>query len=98
MKWGGWLRRRRWERQMQAELQFHRESQIADYMQQGLSREDAELRARREFGTLELAKEECRDQIAFEGFNRVLRDVRYAARSLWKTPTYTIAAILTLGA
>ena len=96
MRWGGWLRRRRWERQMQAELQFHLESQISDYVQQGLTREDAELRARREFGGLELAKEECRDQRAFDGFDRILRDLRYAVRSLCKTPTYTVAAILTL--
>jgi predicted permease len=96
MKWGSWLKRRRWERQMHAEFQFHLENQLGDYMQQGLTREDAELRARRDFGALELAKDECRDQRAFEGVDRFLRDLRYAVRSLRKTPAYTAAAILTL--
>lgn len=96
MRWDSWLKKRRWERQMHAELRFHLENQVNDYMQQGLTREDAELRARREFGALELAKDECRDQRTFEPFDRFLRDLRYAFRSLCKTPTYAGAAILTL--
>ena len=96
MKWGSWLKRRRWERRMHAEFRFHLESLVSDYMQEGLTREDAVLRARRDFGGLELAKEECRDERAFEPFDRFLRDLRYAFRSLRKTPGYAAAAILTL--
>ncbi len=96
MKWSSWLKRRGWERQMHAEFQSHLENQVSDYMQQGLTREDAELRARREFGGIELAKDESRDQRAFEPINRFLRDLRYAFRSLRKTPAYAAAAILTL--
>lgn len=96
MKWGSWLRRRHWERQMHAEFQFHLENQIRDHMQLGLTRDEAELQARREFGEFDLAKEECRDQRAFEPLNRFLRDLRHASRSLRRTPAYTAAAILTL--
>jgi predicted permease len=96
MKWNSWLKRRRWERHMQAEFRSHLENQVSDYMQQGLDREAAELRAGREFGALELAKDECRDQRAFEPLARFLRDVRYSIRSLRRTPTYTAAAVLTL--
>ncbi|HEX4164969.1 MAG TPA: ABC transporter permease [Bryobacteraceae bacterium] len=96
MKWNSWLKRPRWERQMHAEFQSHLENQVSDYMQKGLTREDAELRARREFGALNLAKEECRDQRAFEPLGRLLRDLRHASRSLRKTPSYAAAAILTL--
>jgi hypothetical protein len=60
MKWDSWLKRRRWEGRMDAEFQLHLDAQISDYVSQGLSQE-AELRARREFGPLELAKDECRD-------------------------------------
>jgi hypothetical protein len=47
MTWKSWLKRRRWEQRMDAEFRFHLDSQISDYVSQGLSREEAELRARR---------------------------------------------------
>lgn len=96
MRWGSRLKGRRWERQMSAEFQFHLETQVHDYMHQGLTREDAELRARRDFGAVELAKDECRDQRVFEPVDRFLRDFRYAFRGLRKTPAFAGAAIVTL--
>ena len=76
------LRLRKWERSMDTELRFHLDQQIRDYMDHGLSRAEAERRARQEFGTLELAKDECRDQRSTEWLNHILRDVRHASRSL----------------
>lgn len=96
MRWTSWLTRRRWETRMSAELLFHVECQINDYMTQGLSRQDAELRARREFGPLDLAKDECRDQRPLELLDHFLRDVRYASRSLRKSPGLAAVAITTL--
>ena len=96
MMWDSWFRRRRWERRMDAELRFHLDSQISDYMSQGLSREDAELRARREFGAVELTKDECRDQRPVEWFDLILRDVRYAGRSLRRNLGFAAAGIVTL--
>ena len=42
MDW--WLRRCRWERQMDRELRFHIESQIREYINQGMTPEQAERR------------------------------------------------------
>lgn len=91
-----WLKRRCWERQMDAEFQVHLENHIADLMQAGLSRGEAEMRARRDFGPLELTKDECRDERAFEPLDRCLRNFRHAFRSLSRAPGYCAAAILTL--
>ncbi|MFZ0591147.1 MAG: ABC transporter permease [Bryobacteraceae bacterium] len=95
MRWP-WLKRRQWERQMDAEFQAHLESRIADLMQSGLSRNEAQERAHRDFGSLEWAKDECRDERAFEPVDRFLRNLRHAFRSLSRSPGYCTAGILTL--
>jgi predicted permease len=81
---------------MDAKFQFHLETQIRDYIRQGLTREEAQTRARREFGPILLAKDECRDQRAFEPIDRLCRDLRRVFRSLRRSPAYAAAAILTL--
>ncbi len=96
MTWDSWLKRRRWERQMHTEFQFHLENQVNGYIQEGLTREDAQLRAHRDFGAVELMKDECRDQRAFEPVDRFLRNLRHAFRSLSRSPGYCAAAIVTL--
>jgi putative ABC transport system permease protein len=81
---------------MDAELRFHLDTQIGDYMRQGLSRDEAERRAHREFGALDLAKDECRDQRPVEWLDGILRDLRHAGRSLRRNSGFAAAAIVTL--
>src|SRR5918992_3525516 len=96
MAWYGLFTRRNWERRLDTELRFHVESQIADYVSRGLSRQEAEQRARREFGPVDLAKDECRDGRRTEWLDRFLRDVRYAFRSLARSPGFSATVLFTL--
>ncbi len=91
-----WWRRRGWEQRMNAELRFHIESHVQDYVAAGMTPDEAARRAKQEFGALELAKDECRDEKPAAWFDGIARDVRCALRSLCKTPGFTAAAITTL--
>lgn len=93
--WRKWFGRRGWERSMDSEIRFHVESQVRAYVDQGMSRDEARRRAHREFGSLDLAKEECRDGRPLAWLDRLSRDVRLAVRSLRRSPGLATAAIAT---
>ena len=79
MKW--WRRffgSSRLEKQLDAELEFHLEQQIRDYVAAGLDAEEARRRARAEFGAIEQVKEECREA---RGWNALGLAGREAAAS-----------------
>lgn len=91
MRWYQRLFRRvRTERQLDAELRFHLEQQIADYVAADMGPEEARRCARLEFGGLEQVKEECRDVGATRFVESLIQDVRYGLRQL-KTPLLTDA-------
>jgi hypothetical protein len=81
---------------MDQEFRFHLESRIHDYIRDGFSQEDAERRARQEFGTLELAKDECRDAMPLAWMDSARRSLRLAIRSLCRSPGVALTVILTL--
>ncbi len=90
------LQKKRQEAQLQKELQEHLERQAADYMRSGMSEADARRKARLMFGGVEQVKEECRDARGTRWLESMLQDLRFAARTLRKSPGFAFAAIGTL--
>src|SRR6267378_2035475 len=95
-----WLRRlfqkSRANDDLDRELQFHLERQIADHVAAGLSLEEARRRANLEFGGLDRVKEEVRDTRWETHLESLLRDFRYGLRTLRNDHRFSLIAIFAL--
>ncbi|HJY90594.1 MAG TPA: ABC transporter permease, partial [Candidatus Acidoferrum sp.] len=90
------FRRSRLERDMDAELRFHLETYADDLIRSGVPRDEALRLAQLEFGSLEHAKEECRDARGITLLESFFQDLRFAIRTVCKSPGFTAVAIFTL--
>ncbi len=90
------LLRRRVEGELDEELRFHLEQKIEEGITEGLSPEEARSRALRAMGGLEQKKEEVRDMRRIHWLTDFVDDVRYAFRSLRRTPGLAVFVVITL--
>jgi predicted permease len=90
------LRRDRLEHDLDAELQFHVDRLVAEYMETGLSEIDARRRAMREFGALDAVKDDCRRARGTEWFRDLIMDARIGLRVFSKEPGFSSVAVLAL--
>lgn len=99
MRWAHKLRMRlrslferaRVENDLNRELRFHFDQQVEENLRQGMSPDAARLAARREFGNVASIQEQCRDFRGLNLFDELRWDLRYASRTLVRTPGFFVA-------
>src|SRR6516165_837542 len=93
-----YLRRRdQFDRELDDEFRTHIEMRADDWEREGLTREAALQRARRDFGSRARMAEDTRAAWQFRWIEDLARDLRYGTRMLGKSPGFTAVAILSLG-
>lgn len=82
--------------QLDDELGFHLEQQIAENLAAGMSTDEARYAALRTFGNPALLREQTRATWSGQWLESLVRDLRYGARALRRTPGFTSTAILVM--
>jgi predicted permease len=90
------FRRRRVERELSEEIGYHVERETALRVERGESPEAARAAALRDFGGVEFHKDYARDARRTQLADSLVRDVRFAVRSLLRAPAFTIVVVATL--
>src|ERR1700722_14478795 len=86
----------RMEKELDAELRFHFETQVADKIQAGLTEAEARRATRLEFGGLEQIKQDCRESRGTLWLVSIVQDLRFGARILARSPGFSLTAIVVL--
>lgn len=90
------LSSKRMEREMDEEMRFHIEAQVAELVKRGMPQEEAIRRARLEFGAMETAKAECRDAVGVNFLETLVQDARHSVRTMLRTPVFALTAVIVL--
>jgi predicted permease len=87
----------RLNREIDREIAFHLAERADELVARGMSREEAERTARRQFGNALVQRERTRDADVLLWLESVQFDVRYALRGLRRSPGFALIAIVSLG-
>ena len=87
------LQRRRYESELDEELQFHVDARAAELQQTGVAAAEARRLARVELGGWESHKDGMRQVHRLRWLDEFVADVRYAARTLRRSRMFTLVAV-----
>ena len=91
------LHSRRLDDSLEDEIQDHLERRAAALREEGITPDEARRRALAAFGSVTRIREESREIRLSAGLESTIQDVRYAWRTMRRSPAFTITAILSLG-
>jgi predicted permease len=86
----------RLDEELDAELAAHIDLAIEDYIERGMSPEQARRRAILAFGGIQQAREKQREARGFMNLDILSQDLKYTLRTLGRDPGFTTVAILIL--
>ncbi|MGH7575884.1 MAG: ADOP family duplicated permease [Longimicrobiales bacterium] len=90
------LHRSRFERDVDEEMRIHLEMEVEDRIRSGMTPTEARRTALRDFGQVDGHKQDARAAIGLRVWDEAGRGLRISARSLIRSPAFTITAVLSL--
>jgi predicted permease len=90
------FQRKRSAKDFADEIKAHLELEADELRSEGLTDDEARRKAHVEFGNVTTAQERFNVKGRWVGLEKVLREVRFALRSLRQSPGFTVTAVLTL--
>jgi predicted permease len=93
---GYYVRRDKFDRELEAEIRFHLEMKSQDKAARGLGYLEASRAARRQFGNVTAIQESSREMWAFRWIEELVQDLRYCFRMIRKSPVLTAVVVSSL--
>jgi predicted permease len=93
MIWSRFVRRERVDADLVEEIEGHIAEEIAENRSRGMSEEEAKRQARIKFGNPAAVRESLWRQNTIPFVDNLVRDLRYAGRTLLRTPSFSLIAI-----
>jgi len=91
-----WWRRKQRDEELAREIQCDLELEEEEQRERGLSPEGARFAAVRAFGNPTLIREQTRAVWTWNWLERLARDLKYGARTLWRSPSFSIVSVLVM--
>jgi predicted permease len=85
------------EAERDEEFRFHLEMEVELNRRRGLTDAEARRAALLAFGGVQRFREEASEARGIASLDKIARDTRFAVRRLWRSPTFSLGVVATLG-